>query len=697
MEIFGALMAKAFGAAGRRAAPRAGASSKPPALLRLKLQTLAAVLALNAFLVLTMGMFLDDAWRQTLGRAQRDIENLNLMLSGDLEAQFSRIDFCLQRIVEAFAEPSTHSIDDLQPIVDREASLLLGINGVRVVDADGALRVSSGGRVDVAVNIADMKRFQVARDNSNPGLFVSRAEWGSQDRQWLFTMGRRLVKSDGAFGGEVHASVPLSTIEFLFSQLKLPPHGVVSLWNEEPQMIARVPAPQERDRSLVTPQSPELRSIFVGHFASALYETSKGTDGVARYYFARKLSGLPLYVIVGAAKQDVYAEWMQQAWQFGVLYLLFAVVSGAAGMAFYVRASSRFAADAQLRIAALVYDNSAEAMIVLDPEGVVISVNNAFVELTGRTPKNVIGFHAEEMPGHSGDPEQSAAISKEMAAKGHWNGAIWTARASGEPFLARTSITLVRDEPVGGQRSVVMFSDITEQKKAEETVWRHANLDPLTGLPNRRRFRERLEEEIQRATRAGEMFGLIFVDLDRFKDINDSLGHHSGDLLLKEAAARVVAAVRKDDVVARLGGDEFTVLAINLADGIVLQRAAQRIVAALSAPFVLGDETCFVSASVGVTIFPRDARNADDLLRGADMAMYEAKRDGRNKFKFFTPSMDKTLTERAEMVRDLRVAIEEGQFELHYQPIVDARDRFGQQGGGPHPMAAPDSRPCESG
>ncbi len=329
------------------------------------------------------------------------------------------------------------------------------------------------------------------------------------------------------------------------------------------------------------------------------------------------------------------------------------------------------AAEAQLKLAALVYDNSAEAMIVLDSSGIVIGINHAFVELTGWSRGTVVGRHIGEIPGPANGPATMEAIRRELASKGRWAGEVWTFKASGERFLARASVSAIRDEPAGLRRSVVMFSDITEQKKTEEALWRHANVDPLTSLPNRRNFLERLDAGIARARESDEWLGLVFIDLDRFKDINDSLGHEMGDLLLKEAAARVHGAMRKDDLVARLGGDEFTVMVPNLTDVEPLERAAERIVEALAAPFQLGAETCFVSASVGVTLFPRDARDADGLLRGADMAMYEAKRDGRNRYKFFTAGLQAAMAERAELVRDLHKAIECRQFELQYQPIVD--------------------------
>jgi len=220
-------------------------------------------------------------------------------------------------------------------------------------------------------------------------------------------------------------------------------------------------------------------------------------------------------------------------------------------------------------------------------------------------------------------------------------------------------------------RRIAMFSDITEKKRTEETIWRQANYDPLTDLPNRRLFRDRLQHEVIKAHRAGTYVALLFIDLDRFKEVNDTLGHHTGDLLLVEAARRITNLVRATDTVARLGGDEFTVVMADLADTDRVGEVAQAMLLALSEPFLLGKDNVYISASVGITIFPSDADNLESLLRNADQAMYAAKEQGRNRFSYFTASMQATAQTRLQLSTDLRGAIAAGQFEVHLQPIVD--------------------------
>ena len=210
-----------------------------------------------------------------------------------------------------------------------------------------------------------------------------------------------------------------------------------------------------------------------------------------------------------------------------------------------------------------------------------------------------------------------------------------------------------------------------ERKRTAETIWQHANYDSLTKLPNRRLFRDRLQQEILKAQRANRYVALLFVDLDRFKEVNDTLGHHAGDLLLSEAARRVRDCVRATDTVARLGGDEFTVIMSNLADTHRVGEIAQAILVTLATPFSLDTESVYVSASIGITIFPSDADNVESLLKNADQAMYAAKELGRNRFSYFTASMQAAAQTRLMLSNDLRNAIAAGQLEVFLQPIVE--------------------------
>ncbi len=240
-------------------------------------------------------------------------------------------------------------------------------------------------------------------------------------------------------------------------------------------------------------------------------------------------------------------------------------------------------------------------------------------------------------------------------------------------WLLSRGIVVARDargEPV---RMTGMITDISERKEADERIWHHANFDALTGLPNRRLFRDRLNREVVNAEREGSKVALMFIDLDRFKQVNDLLGHDAGDLLLKEAAQRITSCVRVSDTVARLGGDEFTIILTALGHLSHVEHLAQKLLDSLSKPFKLNTESAYVSGSIGVAIFPDDGTTSEELIRKADQAMYAAKHAGKNQFSYFTRSMDESAHLRLRLASELRSALARGQLEVHYQPVVDLR------------------------
>lgn len=242
------------------------------------------------------------------------------------------------------------------------------------------------------------------------------------------------------------------------------------------------------------------------------------------------------------------------------------------------------------------------------------------------------------------------------------DGEVRTVIVSGEPVFDESG-------QFTGYRGV--GTDITQSKQAEALIWRQANFDPLTDLPNRRMFHDRLLQEIKKVNRGGNHLVLLFIDLDHFKEVNDAFGHAAGDLLLTEAAARIAGCVREVDTVARLGGDEFTVLISGLNDINCIERIVQDILSQLAKPFCLSNEVVLISGSIGITFYPRDAQDVDELLRNADQAMYVAKNEGRNRFSYFTPALQEQVQKRIRLINDLRGALAGGQMRVYFQAIVD--------------------------
>ena len=329
----------------------------------------------------------------------------------------------------------------------------------------------------------------------------------------------------------------------------------------------------------------------------------------------------------------------------------------------------------ELLLASMVYQNSGEAMVVTDENDHVVAINPAFTQITGFSAEEVVGRDVGVYRSGSAGDSAYHAMNEAIRSTGRWQGEIWNARKGGERFAEWLSVNTIFNPDGSVHRRVALISDITEQKRSDELIWKQANYDALTGLPNRRLFRDRLELELRKAHRTEQKMAVLFLDLDRFKEVNDTLGHDAGDQLLIETARRIGRTVRKSDTVARLGGDEFTIILSELDDSESVERVAQAIVHRLAEPFRIEDEQVYVSASLGITIYPDDSTEVDGLLRNADQAMYEAKRAGRNRFSYFTGAMQLMAQKRLRMISDLRTALAAGQFLLEYQPIVDLRTR----------------------
>lgn len=288
-----------------------------------------------------------------------------------------------------------------------------------------------------------------------------------------------------------------------------------------------------------------------------------------------------------------------------------------------------------LQLAATIFESSSEAMIVTDAQNRIITANPAFTAMTGYSLGEVVGRNPKLLSSGRQRKEFYRDMWHALESAGHWSGEVWNKRKDGELYAEWLSINVIFN-PDGSRRlHVAIFSDITQKKQADELVWRHANYDHLTQLPNRRLFRDRLEQNIRTAHRAGESLALLFIDLDYFKVINDTLGHDIGDKLLMEAAARINECVRKMDTVARMGGDEFTVILTQVGEALYAEKIAAAIIRKLTTPFAIDDEQLNVSASIGIALYPDDGLDSEQLLKNADVAMYAAKSNGRSRFSRF--------------------------------------------------------------
>jgi diguanylate cyclase (GGDEF)-like protein/PAS domain S-box-containing protein len=325
----------------------------------------------------------------------------------------------------------------------------------------------------------------------------------------------------------------------------------------------------------------------------------------------------------------------------------------------------------KLRLAATVFEQIADGVMVVDTGHRIVAINPAFTRITGYTDDEALGQDASLTRSPHHDDAFYAQMQARLEADGYWEGEMWRARKDGTDYLEAVTVTAVRDNDGVVTHYVDVFSDITEARQAEDKLDHMAHHDPLTALPNRLLFLDRLQHGIERATRAGEQMAVMFIDLDRFKNVNDTLGHQVGDALLKQVALALAGRLRHGDTLARLGGDEFIVLLENVAGEAGAALVAEKMMAMFEQPFLVAGHELFVTGSVGISLYPADGADSTLLIRNADVAMYQAKARGRNNFRFYAPSMTGDGVERLRLEALLRRSIERSEIFLHYQPQVE--------------------------
>jgi len=376
--------------------------------------------------------------------------------------------------------------------------------------------------------------------------------------------------------------------------------------------------------------------------------------------------------VVGTGKGVRYEERLNRRFFASSLYPVVGTGASVEGVAVFLRDKTESKrARQKLNLAAKIIESSREGIVVTDTAGIIVDVNEAFGSLTGYSRDDVLGRNPSMMKSGRHDAEFYRNMWTMLIETGHWSGEVWDRRKNGELFAKLLSISAVRNDLGEVTHYVGIFSDITKIKQTEERLQHMAHFDPLTRLPNRLLFRDRLHHALVETGRHKQMVALMLLDLDRFKDINDTLGHKAGDDLLVTVAERLVGCVRKSDTVARLGGDEFTVVLSEIAGPSAVASVARKILQVLAEPFDLAGRSVFVTASVGITLYPSDGAKVDRLLQNADMALYRAKELGKNTFQFFSPEMNLEVKRRIELEQDLRGALDRNEFVVYYQPRLD--------------------------
>ncbi|MCE5181623.1 MAG: EAL domain-containing protein [Betaproteobacteria bacterium] len=332
-------------------------------------------------------------------------------------------------------------------------------------------------------------------------------------------------------------------------------------------------------------------------------------------------------------------------------------------------------AELEMQLASKVFESSSDAIVITDQKNIIIAVNSAFCQITGFAENEAIGQTPSILKSGRHDQAFYQEMWRSIEKDGNWSGEVWNRRKNGEIYAEWLTLNTVRNYQNEITHYVAIFADITERKQAEEHVHHLAHYDVLTDLPNRTLLQDRLSQALIKAHRHASKAAVMFIDLDRFKVINDTLGHGIGDLLLQEVADRLSNCIREGDTVSRLGGDEFVILLPELGTPDDAYTVAQKLLNSVSQPFMLKGHELHISASVGVSFYPDDGESVETLMKNADIAMYRAKEIGRNNCQFYHADMNSRSFERLAMETSIRRAIECAQFELYFQPRIAMSSR----------------------
>jgi diguanylate cyclase (GGDEF)-like protein len=640
---------------------------------------------LIAAIAVSIAIMVGNFRNRALVDSERELKNTALILAEQIDRSFQGLELVQRSVTEkirslgiASSEDYARQMsgEDVQRMLKASISGLVQVNAITLINADGTLLNYSRDGPIPAVNVADRDYYKALKSDTNLTSFVSVPTHNRGTGTWTVFLARKVAASNGEFLGIVLGAVELSYFEGLFGSILLGDGSSITLYRGDGVLLARY---------------PRIESVIGKPFKSAMSALGEGNDGSARFMgqmegkdrllAAHRLAHYPLFVSVAVDTGAALATWQKETdilLGTGAL----AAFTVAAMILLIVRqlaqankiSTQRLALEKQRLDTAV--NNMSQGLTMFDSAERLVVCNDFYIEMYGLS-RDIVkpGCSLRELLQHRvetgfflhHDPEQYRA---ELLA-GLALGKVTTLVV--ETALGRK--VSVTSSPVTAGGWVAIHEDITERRRAEAKIAYMAHHDALTDLPNRLRLYEQLRQTLARSKR-GERLAVLCLDLDRFKDVNDALGHPVGDLLLKSVADRLRRCIRDTDVIARLGGDEFAIMQAGASQPTDVTSLASRLIEAVGAPYELGSHQVVVGLSIGIALAPDDGLNPEQLLRNADMALYRAKADGRGLYRFFEPEMDARMQARRSLEIDLRKAIANREFELFYQPLVDMQTEY---------------------
>lgn len=625
---------------------------------------------------------------------------IGLTIAHQRESEFARRNLDnLARVLEDHAHSTIDKIDTillggqlhLSPLrekysVDVNASLARHLQliasesqSLRVADAQGRFIYDAAGQTADA-RISDRDYFKRNRDDRSGRLIISEPLFARITHNWVITLSRRLEDSHGNFAGLIQAAIRTEHFQNFFTSLNLGDGQSVALVDEQERLIARHPAVPSRIGERVS--HPKIAELIRLQAAYTSFTTRSALDGVERLYTVRRVGDYPFYVVVGHAPAHFLTNWRQQVfWATLSAALLAAVLGG--WIVVWLRTYDRAREIAQgmtrayettFRRTRALLDSLPDPAWLSDRQGLLIAVNDAYAALSGKAVDAILGQPVENtLPSRLGQAlaalageallqqcqqKQTGDLHCDDGGQHHYE------------FIAT---------PVFDDRGVIagvagVARDITQLHEDQQRIRHLAEHDLLTDLPNRVLLTTHMASALAETLGNQAELALMFLDLDHFKNINDTLGHDIGDQLLLQVAQRLSASLDERDTISRQGGDEFAILIRGHGAPARLATIAQRLINAISHPFVVAGHELRVGASIGICTYPNDGNDIGSLLKNADTAMYQAKAAGGNTYRFFTPEMNLRISERVTLENNLRRALYGDEIFVHYQPQTDVRN-----------------------
>lgn len=601
------------------------------------------------------------------------------VVSDNLTVQIAAAD----RVIKALcSELSGRDPDTWQAVIEQKQmrlfqDVLPGIRVLNAIDADGAIRLSN--RDDLlGRSMAQREYFIHARKHHDQQtLFVS-SPFQTLLGAWGVNLVRVMPNADGGFGGIISATLNPDYFQTLLRSVNYSQDMVTAIIHGDGLIFTMEP-----NRVDLSGKNLNLPGTFFSQhrasgnqenlFSGTLYATNDQRLMVFKTFQPELLQlDKPLLVLAARRLDAIKADWRTHARYQTATFLTIALISILA-LLLYQRRQRQLLQQAEavsdhLRKLQLGVENSASGVLITDVNGTIEYVNRKFTQVTGYSPDEAIGHNPRILKSESTPREVFQELWSTILRGEEWHGELLNRRKNGEVYWSVASISPLRNETGQITHFIANVEDINERKNAEATIERLAYFDPLTDLPNRRMLQDRLEQGLKRSRRQENGMALLYIDLDRFKQVNDSLGHPAGDRLLKELSRRLLAALRDDDVVCRLGGDEFAVILHDIHHEEDVVPVVNKLLRTIEQPVVLEEGELFVSASIGVSLYPKDGEDAKTLEKHADMALYHAKEEGKNTFRFFREELNSGVQERIAFDQGLRHALSRQELRLHYQP-----------------------------